>query len=191
MATNILRTMSPRDFVEAVVGIAVGLTLSVIPVIVVVPLTVASLLVLFIRVRILNRRSHAVLALTVCIVLAVCYFLPVKHLDVKVGPIAYEDLTLSELCDRLYVDYGVICHVPDRSGETCRLSFVTNQVLSRKEVLEKLSAETKRPLHIGFCGTNATILFGACPSFSYLGERRPSSCPGPATLDGKGPGGPG
>lgn len=162
-------------FLRITVGIALGLLLSVIPVVpFVLPFLGVALLVAFvIRVRMFGWRRDAMTALTICTVLTVCAFLPVKQLDVEVGPIAYDGLSLSELCDRLRADHGIACQVWDRSAYTCRLSFSTNQPLSRRKVLAKLSNDTDRPLHIGYCGTNATILFGAYPSFTYLGEEEP------------------
>jgi hypothetical protein len=123
-------------------------------------------------VRCFGGRRDALPALITCLVVTFCFFLPTKQLDAKVGPIAYDDISLSGLCDRLREDYGIICRVPDRPGQACRLSFFTDRPLSRRKVLEKLSKETDRPLCIGFCATNATILFGAYPSFTYLGPER-------------------
>ena len=165
---------SAQRYVRVAVGIALGLLLSVIPVFpFVIPfLGVALLVVIVVRVRMFGWQHDAMTALAACIVMTVCAFLPVKQLDVEVGPIAYDNLLLSELCDRLHADYGVACHVWDRSAQTCRLSFSTDRPLSRRKVLEKLSNETNRPLHIGYCGTNATILFGAFPSFTFLGEEK-------------------
>ena len=100
--------------------------------------------------------------------MTICFFLPLKELDTEVGPMAYYDIPLPELCDRLYADWGIVCHLPDLSSETCRLTFVTDQPMSRREVLEELSTTTHRRLQIAYCGTGATILFGAHPSFTYL-----------------------
>lgn len=162
-----------RNIIKIAIGTALGLILSVIPVIpLVVPvLSIVLLIVLAIRGHMLGWRHDAVTVLTVCIVLVVCAFLPVKQLDVEVGPITYGKLSLSELCDRLQADYGIICRPPYKSGQTYRLSFSTDRPLSRRKVLEKLSIDTNMSLHIEYCGTNATILFGGYPSFTYLEEK--------------------
>jgi hypothetical protein len=157
------------------VAIALGLLLSVVPVFpFVFPfLGVPLLIILLVRVHLSGWRRDAMAVLTVVIVMTVCALLPVKQLDVEVGPIAYENLPLSELCQRLGSDYGVICHVSlsDPSGTTQRLSFRTDRPLSRRRILEKLSADTSRCLDIGYCGTGATILYGGSPSFTYLREK--------------------
>jgi hypothetical protein len=159
-----------RNIVKIVVGIALGLTLSMIPIVpfVIPVLSIVLLIVLAIRVRRFGWRRDIVTVFTACIVLVVCAFLPVKELDVEVGPIAYGNLSLSDLCDRLHADYGIICRPPHKS--TYRLSFSTDRPLSRRRVLAKLSTDTNLCLHIGNCGTNATILFGGYPSFTYLEE---------------------
>lgn len=173
--TMVVAGVRSYTFLRIVVGVALGLLVCVIPVVpFVFPfLSVTLLVALVIRLRMFGWRRDAMTVLTGCIVLTVCAYLPVKQLDVEVGPIAYDSLSLSELCDRLGADYGITCHVWDRSAYTCRLSFSTNRPLSRRKVLEQLSNDTDRPLHIGYCGTNATILFGAYPSFTYLGEEQP------------------
>jgi hypothetical protein len=160
-----------RNVVKLAVGIVLGLVLSVLPIAFFLLLSVALVIAACIRMFTRNWRCDAVTGLAACVVLTVCFFLPVKQLDVKVGPMAYPELSLSTLCDRLNADHGIICHVNGLSGHACRLSFSTKQPLSRREVLEKLSKETQRPLYIGYCGTSATILFGASPSFTYLGEQ--------------------
>lgn len=171
-----MAVMFPNHFrmVKIVVGVIGGLILSLLPFTAFLFLCVLLLIVFFIRMRTAGWRHDAITLVAVVIVLIVCYLLPTKQLDAMVGPMAYHDVTLGELCDRLYQDHGIICHVYDEPGRTCRLSFWTSQPLSQRNILEKLSRETGRSLHIGFCGTNATILFGAYPSFTYLGEGRHS-----------------
>jgi hypothetical protein len=171
MRASILRPPRWHSLAKMGVGSVLGLILSVIPISVFALLTVALLTLSLVRVCV-NRRFDAGLILPACIAVIICFLLPVKQLDVRVGPMAYEGLSLSELCDRLYSEYGIICHVLDESGSPRRLSFSTDQPLSRRSVLEKLSRDTNRPLRIGYCLTNATILFGASPSFTYLGEER-------------------
>ncbi len=117
-------------------------------------------------------QHDAMAILTASVILIICAYMPIKQLDAKVDPIAYNNVSLAELCDRLYRDYGIVCCISDRSAQTYRLSFSTDRPLSQRAILEKLSCDTNRPLHIGYCGFGATILFGANPSFTYLGERK-------------------
>jgi hypothetical protein len=170
---NAPRELARSNVVKAGIGLAVGLTVSVTPVAGAAVLTAALALVLFMRMRGHRWRRDLATAFAASFTVVICFLLPMKHLDVSVGPIAYEDLPLCELCVRLYKDYGIVCHVLDPPSRDERLSFSTPHPMSRREVLEELSRETNRPLYIGFCGTGATILFGAYPSFTYLGEQRP------------------
>jgi hypothetical protein len=165
------RTSLHRRIIKLVVAIALGLLLSVIPVFpFVFPFLGIPLLIAYlIRVHLYGWRRDVMALLTMCAAITVCAVLPVKALDVKVGPFAYDDMPLAELCQRLDVDWGVHCRVWDPSGKTQRLSFSTPHPLSRRMVLEKLSKETNRPLSILLCGTGATILSGGHPSFTSLG----------------------
>jgi len=159
-----------RHVATFAVGAVIGTILSISPLFIVLMLGSPLLCVVIVRLSRLPIRRDALVALSAYFVLAICHYLPVKYLDVKVGPIVYENVTLTQLCERLREDYGVICLVPDVLNQGDRLSFCTRQRLSRRDVLRKLSAETGRPLHILYCGTGATILFGSHPSFTYLGE---------------------
>jgi hypothetical protein len=137
------------------------------------------------RMRKIHWRCDAITALAACTVTVVCWFLPMKNLDIVVGPIDYPEMPLTELCNRLYADYGVYVMRP-QWGVDRRLAFSTDRPMSRREVLEKLSEDTHRPLHIGYCGTDATILFGAHPSFTYLEPPElpePSVSPEPTALE--------
>ena len=154
-----------RNGVKIAAGALIGLGLSVCPDIF---FMAALVVILLVRACISNGRNEVVSGITACLVLTICFFLPVKELDTEVGPMAYYDITLPELCDRLHADWGIVCRLPGSSSETCRLTFITDQPMSRREVLEELSTVTRRRLKIGYCGTGATILFGAHPSFTYL-----------------------
>jgi hypothetical protein len=158
-----------RDVFSGAVGVAAGLLISICPVPLLLLVLPAMLVIFLARPRNLSFRSAAVTTSMTCVVLVVCYQLPVKYLDVKVGPISYEHVTLAELCRQLQEDHGIICHVPDASDITERLSFSTYHPLSRRDILQRLSETTRRPLHVRYCATSATILFGAYPSFTYLG----------------------
>jgi hypothetical protein len=48
------------------------------------------------------------------------------------------------------------------------IPFSTTKPMSRLKVLQKLAQETGGELQLGFCGTGATILFGAYPCFTTL-----------------------
>ena len=73
------------------------------------------------------------------------------------------------LCDRLYEDHGVICDV-DREVENRVVDFRIPHRMSRREVLEKLAHDARLQLRIRFCGTNASLLWGAAPVFTHLDE---------------------
>jgi hypothetical protein len=157
---------------QIALGVALGLLLAVQPPYVFIPLFLAIVIVVCTRACIVKWTCDVVAVLAMLLALTTCHFLPTKQLDVKVGPIAYPDMPLSELCTRLYQDYGIHCFVWDLSARTDRLTFSTPCTLSRRRVLEKLSHDTDRPLRIGYCGSEASILFGASPSFTTLGPKR-------------------
>ena len=144
---------------KGAVGIVLGLSLSVLPDIFFLLLGIILLVVFVVRVCRFGWRRDAMTALAVGVTVAVCALLPLKQLDVKVGPIAYDEMSLSDLCDRLRADYDVKCLVLGETRRTQRLSFSISEPLSRRQVLEKLSRETNRPLNFRYCGTNATVLF--------------------------------
>jgi hypothetical protein len=106
---------------------------------------------------------------------AVSIFLPVKQLDGRVGPFRYGRMSLDQLSQTLQREHRVFV-IADSSIRTNVLdSFVTERVMSRREVLRKLAKETNCELHIGHCGTGATFLFGAHPSFTRLHPKGPNS----------------
>ena len=101
--------------------------------------------------------------LTVCIAIA----LPVKALDTRVPPFQYEMMRLTDLCDALDRDHGIWVR-PRPENETIRIAFSTERSMTKREVLHKLAHDSQTELHIGYCGTGETLLFGAHPSFTRL-----------------------
>jgi hypothetical protein len=94
--------------------------------------------------------------------------LPVKQLDRKVGPISYERMSIDGLCQSLSKDYRVFARAPYPQGSDRFLAFHTDREMTKREVLQKLAAETDCDLHIGYCGSGASFLFGSHPSFTSL-----------------------
>lgn len=174
MTETVHKTNLHRRIFKLIVAIALGLLLSVIPVFpFVFPFLGIPLLIAYlVRVHLYGWRRDATALLAVCVVVTVCAVLPVKALDVKVGPFAYDEMPLADLCQRLDADWGVHCRVWDPTGKTQRLSFSTPKPLSRRMVLEKLGKETNRPLSIVLCGTGASILSGGHPCLTSLGPEK-------------------
>jgi hypothetical protein len=105
------------------------------------------------------------------VVTATC--LPVKQLDRSVGPMNYKAMSLLQLTQLLAEDWRVFVR-PDSLIATGKVTaFKTTEPMSRPQVLQKLARETGGELHIGFCGTGATFLFGAHPSFTKLRTAEP------------------
>jgi hypothetical protein len=101
-------------------------------------------------------------------VVIVAVLLPVKNLDRIVGPMHYGTMTMDELTRSLARDWRVFAS-PDYSASTnIVVAFSTSEPLTRREVLQKLARETGSEIRIGYCGTGATFLFGAHPSFTRL-----------------------
>jgi hypothetical protein len=94
--------------------------------------------------------------------------LPVKQLDREVGPFRYEAMSLDDLCRALRKDHRVVVNADRWVSTNLVDSFVTDRAMSRRQVLQKLAQETGCELQIGYCGTGATFLFGAHPSFTRL-----------------------
>lgn len=57
-----------------------------------------------------------------------------------------------------------------------RVAFSTGRRMTKRDVLKRLAHDTQTELHIGYCGTGETLLFGAYPSFTRL--RGPGCQPG-------------
>lgn len=100
----------------------------------------------------------------------ICAELPVKHLDGIVGPAEYHAIPLPELCERLGEEHGVGCGVAYPRGPLAQrlVDFKIPYPMTRREVLYKLANDTGLRLRIGYCGTGATLLWGAHPSFTHL-----------------------
>lgn len=111
----------------------------------------------------------------VCVVAAaavtVAIWLPVKHLDRKVGPMSYERMPLESLTRSLHQDWRVPVRVRDAQSKSGVMSFRTEEAMTRREVLEKLAGESSLDLRIRYCGTGATFLFGSHPSFTTLSPK--------------------
>ena len=114
------------------------------------------------------RRACVVGVLAGLTVVIVAVLLPVKNLDRIVGPMHYGTMTMDELTRSLARDWRVFAS-PDYSASTnIVVAFSTSEPLTRREVLQKLARETGSEIRIGYCGTGATFLFGAHPSFTRL-----------------------
>lgn len=98
--------------------------------------------------------------------------LPVKHLDGQVGPMLYERISLDDLSRRLFVDWQISVTAYDAISADTFLTFRIDKPMSRRRVLEKLAQDTGWDLNYGYCGTGATILYGAYPSFTTLSPPR-------------------
>ena len=152
------------------VGLITGVILSILPMELVV-LLVIVILILFCISWIRSKkphkgRRHLVGAVTAVTIGVIATSLPVKNLDRKVGPMHYGPMTFEELTEALAKDWGVFAMPDDYKGVIA--GFETTEPLTRREVLEKLAQETNTELHIGYCGTGASLLFGAHPSFTTL-----------------------
>jgi hypothetical protein len=100
--------------------------------------------------------------------IAVCYMLPTKQLDQKVGPFRYDRMALGQLEERLLKEQGIFVYTDDMEIRDRIMDFAVTSKISKRKVLEKLARETGLRLSIGYCGTGSTILFGSYPSFTAL-----------------------
>ena len=115
-----------------------------------------------------HRKQRFLAVGTTAVVVAIAICLPVKQLDRSVGPIHYAPTPFNQLTDKLRNDWSIYV-MPDFSNPDESLAaFDTSVPMSRRRVLEKLAHDTGRELHVGYCGTGATFLFGAHPSFTRL-----------------------
>jgi len=163
-----------RAIVRVALSAVVGFVLSISPPELFLPLLGGSVAFVAFQTCRHGWRHGATLGLPAGVVIAICALWPCKPLDVVVGPMKYDEMALSELCEQLYTDHGIVCQTWYLSSKNERLSFSTDRPMSRRDVLRKLSHDTNRPLRIAYCGTGATILWGARPSFTSLGEREPA-----------------
>jgi hypothetical protein len=166
--------MAPLGIKYALLGFGAGALISVL----IFPLNFLLALILFLwmLVRVLGRApderaKHWIAAGVALTTVAVAIVLPVKQLDGRVGPFRYGRMSLDELCVRLGRDHHVLVSADRATGTNLVGSFTTDRAMTKREVLEKLAREATCDLHIGYCGTGATLLFGAHPSFTRLHSR--------------------
>jgi hypothetical protein len=100
--------------------------------------------------------------------------IPVKHLDRSVGPMHYDPMPLDQLTRALAKDWGVHISLDSLTSSERVMAFSTIEPMSRRQVLQKLARESGGELDIGYCGTGATFLFGAYPSFTRLKMAQPN-----------------
>jgi hypothetical protein len=112
--------------------------------------------------------SYVMAGIAALFTISIAALLPVKQLDRKVGPIGYERMSLDGLCQALSRDYRVFARAPYPQGTNLFLAFRTDREMTRREVLQKLAADTDCDLRIGYCGSGASFLFGSHPSFTSL-----------------------
>jgi hypothetical protein len=118
-----------------------------------------------------ERTKHFLKIVVGIFTIIMAILLPVKHLDGCVGPMRYERMSLYALSLRLNADWAMNITSLD-SGINTFLAFKIDQKVTRQEVLEKLAKDADCDLRIGYCGTGATLLFGAHPSFVTLHPRK-------------------
>lgn len=161
-------------FKYSLLGFAGGALVSILffPLNVLLALILLGFLVATLLARPPGVRARHLMAGGVCLAtVAVAIVLPVKQLDGRVGPFRYGRMSLDELTQTLQREHRVFV-IADGSIRTNLLdSFVIERGMSRREVLEKLAREAHCELHIGYCGTGATFLFGAHLSFTTLHAR--------------------
>ncbi len=155
-----------------VFGFAAGAITSIVPIELGV-LVVPGLVILWIvaarrRPTGLGLTSYVMAGIAALATISIAALLPVKHLDRKVGPIGYERMSLDVLCQALSRDYRVFARAPYPQGTNLFLAFHTDREMTRREVLQQLAADTDCDLHIGYCGSGASVLFGSHPSFTRL-----------------------
>jgi hypothetical protein len=136
----------------------------------------ALVLLLWLLVRLFRRApgvrvKHLVAGGIGLATVAVAIVLPVKQLDGRVDPFRYERMSLDELCQTLGRDHHVLVSADRWTGTNVVDAFATERVMTRREVLGQLAQAANCELHIGYCGTGATFLFGAHPSFTRLYAR--------------------
>ena len=88
----------------------------------------------------------------------ICAVFP-KHLDRRVGPARYRDVSLRELGMELFRNHDIDCRL-DVGPRPDRFDFDIPRPMTRREVLQKLADETGLRLHLRGCGTGETLLWG-------------------------------
>jgi hypothetical protein len=162
---------APSAFKHGLLGCGAGVVISIL----FLPLNflLALVLLVFLLMRLFGRtisgRVNYLIAGGIGLAtVAVAIALPVKQLDGRVGPFRYGRMSLDELCQKLGKDHRVLVSADRWTVTNLVDSFATESGMTRREVLEKLAREANCELHIGYCGTGATFLFGAHPSFTRL-----------------------
>ena len=87
-------------------------------------------------------------------------WLPVKDMDRKVQPFAYEEMSLMRLCERLENEQHIPVSVLDQVAQGRTLALSVTRPMSRREVMQKLADETGLCWRACYCGTGATLLWG-------------------------------
>jgi len=164
---------SKRPLALVAGGVGLGVLVSVLPVYFSLVLVLALLLWAGLQVCRGRGGDAAIWLFPAMLTVLLCLHLPVKRLDSIVEPVTYHDLTLVEICGRLREERGVVCWAYDEQARNERVSFSTLDPISQRALLQKLARDTWRPLKIAYCAHGATILFGAHPSFTSLGPKRP------------------
>jgi len=125
------------------------------------------------------------------VVLAICRWLPVKYIDGVVGPVAYPEMPLGELSGRM-ADDDILPRIALRPDWYDRkIGFTIDRPTTRRAVLRKLAEDLDVKASIGYCGTDATILWGGYPMFVSLrpkGERSRKPFVAPARVANSGGG---
>ena len=164
---------------HAVLGLAEGALVSIMPL----PINFGFILLFLIlwpislvrSVTPVERMGHLIKIGVGVMTVVVAILLPVKHLDGRVGPMDYEPMSLYELSRHLYEDWRIPTMIYDSGATNTFLTFRIDKRVSRRFVLDKLAKDTDRELRIRRCGTGATFLFGAHPSFTTLRPREAQS----------------
>jgi hypothetical protein len=163
---NLLQKIRPL-----IIGVLIGFVLSYLPlelaILLGIALFIAYAINWFRRAKVHKRRRYVVGAIAALATTFLAASLPVKQLDGMVGPMHYKTMTLFELTQALGQDWSVMV-TPDSDDNRVINGFETTERLTRRAVLEKLARETGMELHVGYCGTGASLLFGAHPSFTTL-----------------------
>lgn len=151
-----------------------------------IPLLVVWWVVRLSRIDRTRMASHVLVPVVAVCVVLIAMVLPVKNLDRRVGPMAYGQMPLEDLTQRLREDWGVSVMVWDWESRQRVVAFQTDRRMSRRELLHLLAERTDLELNIGYCGTSATFLFGAHPSFTSLRPADSPSCDADADADDRG-----
>ena len=164
-------TVWRRIFASWIGGTFLGVCIAVPPMELAAPLTLGVLILALIRlVRDRERRAVrlAVGIPSAVVVVAVCAALPYKWMDEEVGPVQYDNVAVADLCNGLYAEHGLRCRLRVMDPHGQMISVHTDEPMSRREVLEKLAAETGTEINVGYCGNGASVLYGAYPIFVNL-----------------------